>query len=111
MSMDTRHFPAEKRVSVQWQHAGMNFIENVVQVGGVIPLHKHAYGHHACVWCDEGEFLVMMTSPEGMLHEQRMRAGMVYIDKGWQHSFVYLGMTGIGKVLCLWPVGADGAGQ
>lgn len=103
----TMHFPDQKRVSVQWKHAGMNFIENTVAVGGMIPLHTHTYGHHAALWCEDGEFLVIMKSPEGEIHEQRTKDGMLFVDAGWQHSFIYLGRTGVGKVLCLWPEGAD----
>ena len=87
-----------------WDECGMRFRANIVEPGGKIELHAHSYSHVASV---HGNFQLTLISPDGQ-ETVRPAYKKETIPAWWRHEFVYLDETGVGEVLCFWPIGHDG---
>jgi hypothetical protein len=92
-----------RRVWTMYDNHGVRFRCNVVEPGGLIPLHSHSYGHHAAI---HGPFQMIATGPDGERIEEHVERGIRFIPAGWVHTFIYLGDT-VGSVDCFWPIGTD----
>jgi hypothetical protein len=93
------------RTQVMWDECGIRFRSNLCNPGGGIPLHKHSYPHVAIV---HGNFMLTTISPEGE-EVTRKASNKEFVPAGWEHKFSFMDDAGVGEVLCIWPIGSDGA--
>lgn len=98
-----------------WVQCGIQFRSNLVEVGGVIPLHAHSYDHIAMV--THGVFRCDTISPGGDVDSFTVsskdfsvpdsRGYRIEIPAMWKHTFTLLRADGPGEVLCMWAEGAE----
>lgn len=108
--------PVNKRHWSMWEECGIQFRSNLVEAGGVIPLHEHSYDHVALI--THGVFRCETLGPAGEVESfivssrdftaPDSRGYRVIIPAWWKHTFTLLQSNNQpGEVLCMWPDGAD----
>jgi hypothetical protein len=92
--------PVNHRTWVMRKECGMQFRANIVEPGGIVPLHLHSYDHVAAI---HGSFEMTVTDTAGVT-ETRLAHKKETILAGYLHSFRFLDTEGVGEVLCFWPI-------